>query len=214
MRAEDIQPLTPDQLSTLANPLRQRILELLCRQELTAGGIRDRLGEAPSNLYYHLEKLQACGLIEVVATERKRGAVEKTLRAIAPGFTVPSELLVVGAGKHVPAILDVVRTMQESCLRKLGDSFRRGLSGPAAEDQDTEAGSRATRLEVPMINSCTVRTSPARMRRLRSRMDRLVGELLEEEAPDDGAVVEATLLQLFFLTDAGSPADDETDRDE
>lgn len=109
--------LGPDQLSVLGSPIRLRVLEILCLRERTVGDLAEDLGrEAPSNLYYHLNKLLRSGLVTVVRSEQRRGALEKYYRAVARGFSVP-----IGAGgnKAPGDLADLAASSMENALRDL-----------------------------------------------------------------------------------------------
>lgn len=80
------------QLRVLADPLRVRILEALC-EERTTKQVADLLGEPPTRLYHHVEKLHGVGLIEQTRTNQKRGTIEKYYRAVAVAFRADASLL-------------------------------------------------------------------------------------------------------------------------
>jgi len=170
----EIRALDREQLRVLANPLRRRILDRLCRRTMSTAELQRELGDAPSNLYHHVGKLLDAGLLRLVRTEPRRGAVERYYRAVAPGFTVPPELLVVGAEGAQPEILATVRGMFEDTLAALADSLGRGLCGPQPP------------AEVPTVSACEVRASPQRVEELRRRIQALVEEVLAEPEPDAG----------------------------
>jgi len=179
---DEIHVLDREQLRVLANPLRLRILNRLCRREMSTAELRRELGDAPSNLYHHVHKLVDAGLLRLVRSVPRRGAVERYYRAVAPGFTVPPELLTVGVEGAHPEIVATVRGMFEDVLAALADSLRRGLSGPEPP------------AEVPMISACEVRASRSRIDELRRRIDALCAEIAD---PDAG---EGTARYSFLLT--------------
>lgn len=56
-------------------------------REMSTSGVAAALGdEAPRNLYHHVHRLHAAGLIRLVRTEPRRGTVEKFYRAVAKVF--------------------------------------------------------------------------------------------------------------------------------
>lgn len=195
---DEIRVLTREQLRVLANPLRQRILNRLCRRETSTAELRRDLGDAPSNLYHHVHKLVDAGLIELVRSEPRRGAVERFYRAVAPGFTVPPELLVVGAEGAQPEIVATVRGMLEEALAALAGSLRRGLSGaePPAE--------------APIVNACELRTGRARIDELRRRFEALCEEIADEPDAGENAPRYASLV-LFFPVAPGAAGGGEED---
>lgn len=79
-------------LRALADPLRIQILELLESQTLTVKQVAEKLGLAPSKLYYHFGTLEKLGLIEVAETRMVANMVEKTYASAANGLDVDPSL--------------------------------------------------------------------------------------------------------------------------
>ena len=75
-----------EQVKVVADPLRVRILELLCDEALTTKQVAERLGEKPTRLYHHVDALAKAGLIRLADTRQVRGTVEKYYRAVAKAF--------------------------------------------------------------------------------------------------------------------------------
>lgn len=78
---------TPAQLQALSEPLRQRLLEQFA-EGATIRQAAARLGEPPTKLYHHVDRLLAAGLIRIVREEKRRSVVERTFRAAARRFAV------------------------------------------------------------------------------------------------------------------------------
>ena len=66
-----------DTLKILADPLRNQILQILAPGELTVNQIAEKLGLAPSKLYYHINLLEKQGLIQEVDSIVKGNIIEK-----------------------------------------------------------------------------------------------------------------------------------------
>ncbi len=81
--------LTDGQYQLIAHPLRIRILHALSSAELTAAQVADQLGESRGNVHYHIQKLQAGGLLEVTRTEPNGGILERYYRAETARFRRP-----------------------------------------------------------------------------------------------------------------------------
>ena len=64
-------------LKILADPLRNQILEILAPEKLTVNQIAEKLGLAPSKLYYHINLLEKYGLIREVDSIIKANIIEK-----------------------------------------------------------------------------------------------------------------------------------------
>ena len=72
-----------DTLRVVADPLRNQIVELLIMEPQTVKQIAERLGLAPSKLYYHIGLLEKHGIIEVAETRMVANLQEKDYRAVA-----------------------------------------------------------------------------------------------------------------------------------
>jgi len=64
-------------LKILADPLRNQILEILAPEKLTTNQMAEKLGLAPSKLYYHINLLEKYGLIQEVEAIVKANIIEK-----------------------------------------------------------------------------------------------------------------------------------------
>jgi DNA-binding Lrp family transcriptional regulator len=64
-------------LKILADPLRNQILEILAPEKQTVNQIAEKLGLAPSKLYYHINLLEKYGLIQEVDSIVKANIIEK-----------------------------------------------------------------------------------------------------------------------------------------
>jgi DNA-binding transcriptional ArsR family regulator len=78
------------QLRAVLSPLRRQML-LLLREPDSAAGLARRLGTARQRVNYHLRALEDAGLVELVEERRRRGFVERVVRASARSFVVGPE---------------------------------------------------------------------------------------------------------------------------
>jgi len=104
----DFQPVlfqiinTPEQLKALADPLRNRVLSILCEREATNQQVAKALGEPHAKVLHHVRYLLDAGLIVLVDQRIKGGNVEKYYRGVARWFGVragPDLLPAVTAGE-------------------------------------------------------------------------------------------------------------------
>ncbi len=144
-----------EQSKALAEPFRQRILEQLMIEPLTAKQVGDRLGEPRSRMYHHFEVLERVGLIGLVETRQKRGTVERYYRAVAREFNADPRLFRVGP---------VDPELQESAAQVVAAIFR-----TAAEDVGASIRSKAYR-EKDILNHLFVRASEQTIADLSERM--------------------------------------------
>ena len=119
----------PERIKALANPLRQRILQLMIEAPITTKQVADRLGEKPTKLYHHVETLEGVGLVKLVKTKRKRGTVEKYYQAVAERFILDRkavEVRVVADGEQ-GQLETIISTSLDDTLDEIRGSMAAGL---------------------------------------------------------------------------------------
>ncbi len=120
------QPFQIKDLETLravSDPLRVQIIELLIGQTLTVKQVAEKLGLAPSKLYYHFATLEKLGLIEVAETRMVANMVEKTYRSNTDAMDVDPALFNFSKGEGNEsfnmAIHSVIDATREDIIRSL-----------------------------------------------------------------------------------------------
>lgn len=104
---DEVFPLTTlDQLHTMADPLRVRILDRLIRQPMTVKMLGVDLEEPPAKVHYHVRELERVGVIRLVETREKGGVLEKYFRAVAREFTIAKDLLNRSHPDELSAVVD------------------------------------------------------------------------------------------------------------
>jgi DNA-binding transcriptional ArsR family regulator len=110
-------------LKIMADPLRSQILETLMSEKHTVKQVADKLGLAPSKLYYHFNLLEQHGLIEVVETRMVANMVEKHFKATFSEFEVDSNILstTTEEGKEIVNTLinSTIDTTKDDILRSV-----------------------------------------------------------------------------------------------
>ena len=101
-----------ESLRVIADPLRTQIIEILIFQPATVKQVADKLGLAPSKLYYHFNTLEQAGFIVMVETRMVANMQEKYYRAIANAFELDQSLLTF----HTDAGRDSVHTLLNNIL--------------------------------------------------------------------------------------------------
>jgi DNA-binding transcriptional ArsR family regulator len=121
------------QLRAVLSPLRRQIL-LLLREPDSATGLARRLGLARQKLNYHLRALEEAGLVELVEERRRRGFVERIVRASARSFVIGPEhagLEDLATGDRMSSdtlLASAARTLSDvSILRERADAAGRAL---------------------------------------------------------------------------------------
>jgi DNA-binding transcriptional ArsR family regulator len=198
-KTADVMYLDRNQLRLLADPVRQRLLKLLGLKEMSTSGLANALGDqAPSNLYYHVNRLCQAGLIRLVRTEPRRGTVEKFYRAVAKVFTVKPELVVTMAGDQATQddIVAAARRVAEDTLHQFATSVARGLF------------SQSMRRVPPMVAGITIRAPEDRIREVGERLRRWIRDM--PRGKDEPTAVEYMGLVMFFPTELDTAADTDT----
>ncbi|MFD8495510.1 ArsR/SmtB family transcription factor [Amycolatopsis sp. NPDC059657] len=82
----------PEQLRRALSPLRLRLLTRL-RTPASASELAAELEMPRQRLGYHLKQLEEAGLVELVEERRRRGFIERVLRATADSYVVDPDVL-------------------------------------------------------------------------------------------------------------------------
>ena len=110
-------------LRAVSDPLRVQIVELLIAENLTVKQVAEKLGLAPSKLYYHFATLEKLGLIEVAETRMVANMVEKVYQSRADVLAVdPALFKFAREGENEPfnmAINSVIDATREDIIRSL-----------------------------------------------------------------------------------------------
>jgi DNA-binding transcriptional ArsR family regulator len=78
----------PEKVAALASPLAWRILQELAKAPDYPNALAQRLKVHEQKIYYHVRRLEAAGLLEVVREEPKRGASARILGPTADAFAI------------------------------------------------------------------------------------------------------------------------------
>jgi len=110
-------------LKVITDPLRAQIMETIITEPLTVKQVADRLGLAPSKLYYHFNMLEKYGFIHVVETRQVSNMIEKTFQAVASQLDIAPALLTStteeGKDSLYAMIIATLDTTREDMLRSL-----------------------------------------------------------------------------------------------
>ncbi len=110
-------------LKVIADPIRNQILDILVFTPQNTKEVADKLGLAPSKLYYHFNMLEKFGLIEVVETRQVSNLIEKYYKAKAAYFMVDPALLNFDSSEgkeNMYALVEsAIDTTREDLLRSL-----------------------------------------------------------------------------------------------
>ena len=164
---------TPEELKVVADPLRLRLLALLRQAPHTVKELAELLDLPPTRLYYHINQLEAPGLIRVVETRLVSGIVEKRYRASSARLSIDRALLGSGVGGADPALEAMLAAILDGTREGILRSAQAGLIDPGVESP-REGGL--------LLGRRWLRLTPEQAARLYDRLVALVQEL-EAEAP-------------------------------
>ncbi|WP_235598382.1 ArsR/SmtB family transcription factor [Heyndrickxia sporothermodurans] len=82
-----------EQLKSISDPLRVKIIHLIGMKPLTSQMLSEELNIPRSKIHYHLKELERNGLIEVVKTEQVRNFLQMFYRPVAQSIIASPDLL-------------------------------------------------------------------------------------------------------------------------
>ncbi|MDX9849739.1 MAG: winged helix-turn-helix domain-containing protein [Anaerolineaceae bacterium] len=110
-------------LKVVADPVRNQILEVLEKKPQNVKEVADKLGLAPSKLYYHFNMLEKVGLIKVVETRQVANLIEKYYHTTSSFIDIDHNLLnfstVEGKENMFTMVTSTIDTTREDLLRSL-----------------------------------------------------------------------------------------------
>jgi len=112
-------------VKAIADPLRKQIIEVLSPKPLNVNQIAERLGLAPSKLYYHVNLLEKYGFLKVVDTTVHGNIIEKIYWITAYDFNIEKDLLnfnvTTSDGKEniISMFLSTIDTTREDFVRSI-----------------------------------------------------------------------------------------------
>lgn len=121
----------PSAVKALAHPLRVRALAILTEREASPSELAEELNEPLGNVSYHVRLLHDLGLIELVGTTPRRGAIEHHYRARPDRHLRVADLTLDDAGwdelgKELRALDQRAAAIEKRSLARLGGSARKG----------------------------------------------------------------------------------------
>lgn len=179
---KDIQPTKAflisdlETLKIVANPLRIQIIESLVPQPLTVAQVAERLGLAPSKLYYHVNLLEQHGLIKVVEERVVSNIIEKVYRAVAEELDVESSLLSFATREGTERVRSVFAATIDATRDDILRSFK---AGAFALEQGKERRPRKA-----LLDRTKSRVSEAQAEEFHRRLKALLSEFEAADAAE------------------------------
>ena len=165
-------------LRVLADPVRFRLVETLSsrpQEPWTVKEIARALGEPPTKLYYHVNLLEAKGLLVVTGSRLVSGIVEKRYQIAAERFEVDRALLATSGADANETLHTVLSTVLDSTGDDIRTAVRAGIAGLHAD-----AGR-----EPVVLSKSLERLAPDRAAAFRERLRALVEEFGRDAADVD-----------------------------
>lgn len=192
----DLELVSGEQLRTLADGLRLRLLTSLGRQPGSAKELAERFGVPTTRLYHHLDLLEEHGFIRVVAT-RQSGARTERCYGMAPLRSIRPARQLVDAedrselGASLRAIAEVVGVTLEEAVRA------GTLEVPT---DDAEIGRS-------IVTWSTARLTRAQQEQFSQELSDVIGRMIEASAANlaEGADVDPGELESAALFVALTP---------
>ena len=175
----------PRYVRALGHPLRIRILALLQERPASPVQMAPRLGSTLGRVAHHVRVLRDMGLIELVETRRRRGAIEHLYRARAvPRF---SDGAWEGAGAPVR------RRVVAAILEQIGEY----VGGSAAAGGFERADANLSRVSLRLDEQGWAELASAGTRWL-TETDEIQARALERADKEGGTLFDAGLVLLLF----------------
>ncbi len=161
-------------LRAIADPLRVQIMELLDGKTLTVKQVAEKLGLAPSKLYYHFGALEKLGMIEVAETRMVANMLEKTYKSVADILDVDPALFQFSKeGDNEP-----INIMLASTIDATREDLLRSMQ---ARQFQLEQGADETPRHI-IINRVVSSVSEKRIAEFQDRLFNLIQEFEAEDA--------------------------------
>ena len=177
-------------LRAISDPLRVQILELLESQSLTVKQVAEKLGLAPSKLYYHFGALEKLGFIEVAETRMVANMLEKTYKSAAHILDVDPALFKFskdGDNESINILLSsTIDATREDLLRSM-----------QARQFQLEQGADETPRRV-IVNRVVSSTSEKRIEEFQDRLLKLIQEFEAEDKTSKPADQPYALTVAFY----------------
>ncbi len=169
---DSIQVLTDlEQIRVLADPLRIRMLELLCDEELTTKQVARKLDEKATRLYHHVEALERVGLIRLTRTRQNRGTIEKYYIGVAKAFRADAQAFMGQAGTEETgeALEAMVGTITDTVSREVRQLIKNSGGAELLEDDG-------------LLSFIEINTGQDEIDKLQKKLKRTVMKLADDAA--------------------------------
>jgi len=176
-------------LKVVADPVRNQILEVLEKKPQNVKEVAEKLGLAPSKLYYHFNMLEKVELIKVVETRQVANLIEKYYMSTAAFIDIDHNLLnfQTSEGKEniFTMVTSTVDTTREDLLRSLH-----------ARSYQLEQGAMGKPRSM-MVTRYVSNLSDEKADEFHKRLDALLAEFIETDTKDPDQQAYALTIALY-----------------
>lgn len=176
-------------LKVIADPIRNQILDVLQRIPQNTKEVADKLGLAPSKLYYHFNMLEKFGLIEVAETRQISNLIEKYYKSVATYFMVDSALLNFESSEGK----ENMYTLVESAIDTTREDFLRSLQ---ARSLQMEQGINSKKRSVILTRNLS-NLSDDKAEEFLKKLSELIEEFIDADSKDAGDQTYAMTVALY-----------------
>ncbi len=177
-------------LKVMADPLRHQIIELLIDSPQTIKQVADKLGLAPSKLYYHFNLLEKHGLLKVMETRMVSNLMERSYQAVASCFELAPGLLTTSTdeGKAAvnEAIVSTIDATRDDILRSLQARYFQLEQGAPAQPRRM------------MLTRQVRRIPETRVTEFQERLETLLKDFTDAESPPGAPETRAYAIMVAF----------------
>lgn len=168
-----------DALKVLADPVRNQILELVEHKSHTVKEVAEKLGLAPSKLYYHFNMLEKFNFIKVVETRQVANLIEKYFQATFRFLSVDPDLFNFSTQEGKENLQSLVEANIDTTREDLIRSFQ-------ARTFQLESGAEEKPRSI-VISRNLANLSDEKFEELHHKMEDLIREFIDEDTknPDD-----------------------------
>jgi DNA-binding MarR family transcriptional regulator len=179
-------------LKTIADPLRNQIMEALTPEPLTVGQIAGLLGVEKSKLYYHISQLEKYDFIRVVDTTQRGNLIEKHYWITAYAFDIDEGMF--NFNVDTPEGTEAITTLLLANLDATREDLVRSLT--ARHQQIAQGAPQQPR---PVIDHRKVfNISDEKAEQFQARLKILLEEFTVEESLDDPKERQSWALGVFM----------------
>lgn len=176
-------------LKVVADPVRNQILEVLEKKPQNVKEVAEKLGLAPSKLYYHFNMLEKVELIKVVETRQVANLIEKYYMSTAAFIDIDHNLLnfQTSEGKEniFTMVTSTIDTTREDLLRSLH-----------ARSYQLEQGAMGKPRSM-MVTRYVSNLSDEKADEFHKRLDALLAEFIETDTKDPDQQAYALTIALY-----------------